>query len=125
MSDNYTDFDMAFEETPNGDISQLSDEGCIRQVIKNSVNMNSYDVPFNSWYAANIKYYLFETPNKITESEIRKSIIDVLLLDQRLSDPSVDITYSSDQLFCIIDIKVFVSILQTYVTEKIKIDRVK
>lgn len=125
MSDNYTDFDISFDQNANGDIKQLSDEGCIRQVIKNSVNMNSYDIPFNAWYAANIKHYLFENPNKITESEMKKSITDVLLLDSRLSDPTVEISYSNDQLFCIIDITVYVSILGSYVTEQITVDRVK
>ena len=54
----YTDFDMTFGKTANGDINALSDEGCIRQVIKNSVQMNSYDIPFSKWYAANIRNYL-------------------------------------------------------------------
>lgn len=121
----YTDFDLSFERTPNGDISQLSDEGCIRQIIKNSVQMNSYDIPFNKWYAANIKNYLFEHPNKIMEAEIKTSIRDVLLLDPRLKDPQIEITYSSDYQYCYINITVYVVILDKDVKETIELERVR
>lgn len=121
----YTDFDMSFERTANGDINALSDEGCIRQVIKNSVQMNSYDIPFNKWHAANIKNYLFEHPNKISESEIKNSIRDVLLLDPRLQNPVINITYSSDYQYCYIDITVYVVLLDKEVNQIIELERVR
>ena len=68
----YTDFDLNFERTANGDISTLSDEGCIRQVIQNSIQMNSYDIPFNKWYAANIKNYLFDEKLFYDRNNIRE-----------------------------------------------------
>lgn len=125
MSKLYTDFDLSFELNQNNDLKEITDEDAIRIVIKNSILMNSYDIPFNSWYAANIKKYLFEHPNKISESEIKKSIIDVLNLDSRLQDPSVEISYSSDSKFCIIDVTVFVVMLNKDIKEKIKVDRVR
>lgn len=121
----YTDFDMSFELTANGDISTLSDEGCIRQIIKNSVQMNSYDIPFNKWYAANIKNYLFEHPNKITESEIKNSIRDVLLLDPRLQDPQIEVSYSNDYQYCYINITVYVVILNKEINQVIELERVR
>lgn len=125
MSKLYTDFDLSFELNHNNDLKEITDEDVIRIVIRNSVLMNSYDIPFNSWYAADIKKYLFEHPNKISESEIKKSIMDVLNLDNRLRDPSVEISYSSDGSFCIIDITVFVIMLNADIKEKIKVDRVR
>lgn len=121
----YTDFDIEFTLNQNGDIGTLSDEDCIRQVIRNSVNMEQWDIPFNKWYAANLKYYLFEHPNKITEAEMIESIRTVLLLDRRLRDPEVKITYSNDYQYCNIDIKVFVIILEKTVDETIKVERVR
>lgn len=121
----YTDFDIDFTLNQNGDIGTLSDEDCIRQVIRNSVSMEQWDIPFNKWYAANLKYYLFEHPNKIIEAEMIESIRTVLLLDRRLRDPEVKITYSNDFQYCNIDIKVFVIILEKTVNETIKVERVR
>lgn len=121
----YTDFDISLELNANGDINTLTDEDCIRQVIKNSVNMESWDIPFNKWYAANLKYYLFEHPNKITESEMIESIRNVLLLDRRLKNPEVKISYSNDYQYCTIDIKVFVIILDKNVEQQITVERVR
>lgn len=121
----YTDFDITFELNANGDINTLTDEDCIRQVIKNSVNMESWDIPFNKWYAANLKYYLFEHPNKITESEMIESIRNVLLLDRRLKNPEVKISYSNDYQYCTIDIKVFVIILDKNIEQQITVERVR
>lgn len=121
----YTDFDISLELNANGDINTLTDEDCIRQVIKNSVNMESWDIPFNKWYAANLKYYLFDHPNKITESEMIESIRNVLLLDRRLKNPEVKISYSNDYQYCTIDIKVFVIILDKNVEQQITVERVR
>ena len=121
----YTDFDISFKLNENGDISLLSDEGCIRQVIRNSIALNSYEIPFNKWYAVNIKKYLFENPDKITEMEIKKSISDVLLLDERLRDQKIVISYSADYQTCIIEIKVYVILLDKTVSEKIYFENVR
>lgn len=125
MAKLYTDFDLSFELNYNNDLKEITDEDAIRIVIRNSIMMNSYDIPFNSWYAANIKKYLFEQPNKISESEIKKSIMDVLLLDVRLQDPEVSISYSSDNKFCNIDVTVFVVMLNRTINETIKINRIR
>lgn len=125
MAQLYTDFDINFELNANGDIGSLSDEGAVRQVIKNSIQLNSFDIPFNNWYAANIKRYLFEHPNKITESEIKRSIEDVLKLDSRLKDPNVKITYSENGQFCYIDVSVYIVILDKTVNEQVKLDRAR
>jgi hypothetical protein len=125
MGSLYTDFDLSMNLTPNGDVAPLNDEGCIRQVINNSTLLNSFDIPFDSSYAANIKNYLFENPNKITESEIIKSISNVLLKDPRLQDPSITITYSSDYQFCYITIVVFVVLMNKTITETISVERTR
>lgn len=121
----YTDFDISFNLNENGDISLLSDEGCIRQVIRNSIALNSYEIPFNKWYAVNIKKYLFENPDKITEMEIKKSITDVLILDERLRDPEISISYSADYQTCIIEIKVYIILLDKTISEKIYFENVR
>lgn len=125
MSKLYTDVDLSFKLNPNGDIREFSDEDCIRQSIRNAVHMVSFDVPFNEWYAANIKYYLFEHADKITESELKRRINDVLLFDPRLKNPSITVKYDevNNLQFCIIDIVVYVEMLNRDINEQIKIER--
>lgn len=122
----YTDLDLSFELNENtNDLKELTDEDIIRIAIKNSVNMNSFDIPFNNWHATNLKNYLFEQPNKIIESEIKKTITNVLNLDSRFKNPVIDITYSPDYKYCYIDIIVFVIMLNRDISEQIKFDRVR
>ena len=122
----YTDLDLSFELNENtNDLKELTDEDIIRIAIKNSVNMNSFDIPFNNWLATNLKNYLFEQPNKIIESEIKKTITNVLNLDSRFKNPVIDITYSSDYKYCYIDIIVFVIMLNRDISEQIKFDRAR
>lgn len=125
MSQLYTDFDLSMKLNANGDLIPMTDEGCIRQVISNSVKLNTFDIPFNNWYAADISKYLFDNPNKIMESEITKSITDVLLMDPRLKDPEIKISYSSDYQFMVVDITVYVVILDKVVSETIQLDRAR
>ena len=73
----------------------------------------------------NIKNYLFEHPNKITESEIKSSIREVLLLDPRLKDPQIEISYSNDYQYCYINITVYVVILDKEVDHVIELERVR
>lgn len=118
----YTDFDLSMKLTPNGDISSLSDEDCIRQVIKNSIRLDEFDIPFNDWYTPNIKLILFDTGNKIFEAELKKRIRDVLLLDPRLKDPTVEISYTNDGQMCFIDILVYSILLDRSINYQEKID---
>lgn len=125
MGINYTDFDLSMKPNSNGDINQLSDDGCIIQVIKNSVSLNSFEIPFNKEYASNIRKYLFDNPNKIHEVEIKKSIISVLEMDARLSKPEVDITYSNSFQSCYIHVIVYVGSLSEKVSYTIQIDKAR
>lgn len=121
----YTDFDLSGELTENGDFALLSDESAIRQVIRNIINLNSYDIPFNNYFAANLRKYLFEFPNKIIEAEMKKSITDALLLDPRLKDPEINISYSPDKQYCYIDVTVYVVILNQNINEIITLERIR
>lgn len=123
----YTDISLKFNLNENGDISSLTDEDCIRIAIINSVNLESFDIPFNNWYAPNIKYQLFEQHNKIIASDTKRHIIDVLKLDPRFSDPKVEIDYQEINgiYYCIMDVTVYVSMLSKEITEQIKFERVR
>lgn len=127
MSKLYTDFDLSFKLNANGDVSDLSDVDCIRASIINSINLESFDIPFNDWYAPNIKYQLFEQQNKIAVSDVKKRIIDVLNLDPRLRNPSVEISYGevNNVTICIIDITVYVVMLNKEIKEQLKFERVR
>lgn len=123
----YTDFDLSFTLNANGDVASFTDEDCIRAAIKNSINFESFDIPFNQYYAPNIKYYLFDQHNKIMASDLKRNLIEVLNLDPRFSNPSVDVNYQDINgiYFCIIDITVYVSMLNKDITEQIRFERVR
>lgn len=125
MGKTYTDFELSMIPNANGDIKQLSDEECIIQSIKNACNLNSFDIPFDDSYSANIRKFLFDNPDKIRETEIKKSIKKVLSLDTRLSDPTVNITYTTNFQVCYIDVSVYVVILGKTVTYQLTVEKAR
>lgn len=123
----YTDVDLSFKLNVNGDIANLTDEDCIRHSIINSCNLESFDIPFNSWYAPNLKYQLFEQHNKIVAADVKRHLVEVLNLDPRFRNPVVELGYAelNGINFCVIDITVYVVMLNKEITEQLKFESVR
>lgn len=121
----YTDLDLNMGMTHTGDIKSLNDEDCLRQSLKNILSLNKFDIPFNTRFAVDLKKWLFELPNKITENEMKKRIISAIELDPRFEDPSIGVSLNEDESVYTFKITVFVVMLNKTITEDIDVKRVR
>lgn len=121
----YTDLDLNMGMTHTGDIKSLNDEDCLRQSLKNILSLNKFDIPFNTRFAVDLKKWLFELPNKITENEMKKRIINAIELDPRFEDPSIEVSLNEDESVYTFKITVFVVMLNKTITEDIDVKRVR
>lgn len=75
MSNRYKDFNIFFHPHPaTGDVSVVSDEKAIAQAIKNLVLTDSFEIPFNSNMAGNIRGLLFELNDPFAVGDIKDNI---------------------------------------------------
>lgn len=73
----YKDFDVSFSFNPlTGDIGSKTDTNAINQSIRNLINTNFYERPFNPTFGCNIRSLLFEPADVITILDIKSAIND-------------------------------------------------
>ena len=71
----YKDFDINFQMNPlTGDISTKKDANAINQSLKNLVNTNFYERPFQPEVGCNIRAILFQPADPITIVDLRQAI---------------------------------------------------
>lgn len=71
----YRDIDLTFEAKPNGDIYIKKDAGAVKQAVKNLIQTNYFEKPFQPFFGADIRSLLFELAIDETGDEIRDRII--------------------------------------------------
>jgi phage baseplate assembly protein W len=71
----YRDIDLTFEAKPSGDIYIKKDAGAVRQAVKNLIQTNYFEKPFQPFFGADIRSLLFELAIDETGDEIRDRII--------------------------------------------------
>ena len=75
----YKDFDVSFSFNPlTGDIGSKSDTNAINQSIRNLINTNFYERPFNPTFGCNIRALLFEPADVITILDMKSAINDAI-----------------------------------------------
>ena len=75
----YKDFDISFSNNPiTGDIGTKSDVNAINQSVKNLINTNYYERPFNPTFGCNIRGLLFELADPITIEDLKNAIVETL-----------------------------------------------
>ena len=75
----YKDFDISFSNNPiTGDIGSKSDVNAINQSVKNLINTNYYERPFNPTFGCNIRGLLFELADPITIEDLKNAIVETL-----------------------------------------------
>jgi len=57
----YKDFDLTFAIKETGDIYKKTDAGAVRQAVKNIIQTNFGEKPFNPYFGGDIRSMLFET----------------------------------------------------------------
>lgn len=75
----YKDFDISFSNNPiTGDVGTKSDVNAINQSVKNLINTNYYERPFNPTFGCNIRGLLFELADPITIEDLKNAIVETL-----------------------------------------------
>ena len=75
----YKDFDISFSSNPiTGDVGTKSDVNAINQSVKNLINTNYYERPFNPTFGCNIRGLLFELADPITIEDLKNAIVETL-----------------------------------------------
>ena len=101
----FTDLDLRFEPHPeSGDLFVLKDENAIKTALKNLIQLNFYDVPFDPLLGSNISNLLFEDFSVVTKLSLERNIqllihqhdnrivIDKVLLEQIEEKHQLNIT---------------------------------
>lgn len=99
----YKDFDISFNLNPiTGDIGTKTDVNAINQSLKNLVNTNLYERPFQPFLGCNIRGLLFELADPITMSDLKTAINETIsnyeprvsIIELRLDDLSDQNAYN-------------------------------
>jgi phage baseplate assembly protein W len=56
----YSDIDLLFRAKGNGDLYKKKDAAAVKQSVKNLIQTNYHEKPFNPFFGANIRNMLFE-----------------------------------------------------------------
>lgn len=92
----YQDIDFRMRPDDNGDIILLNDMDCIKQSIKNLIQLELLDLPFDDKHYAGINKFLFDQTGPITEGEIILRVKSVLGLEKRITLNTVEIDLQTD-----------------------------
>lgn len=71
----YSDLDLTFEAKPSGDIYIKKDAAAVKQAVKNIIQTNFFEKPFQPFFGADIRSLLFELANDETGEDIKDQII--------------------------------------------------
>lgn len=71
----YLDIDLTFAKKPNGDIYKKRDAAAVKQAVKNLVQTNFYEKPFQPFFGTDVRAMLFELADEDTEDDVRSNII--------------------------------------------------
>ena len=72
----FRDIDLSFTAKPNGEIYVKRDAAAVTQALKNLIQTNYYEKPFQPFFGGNIRSMLFELADEESEDELREQIID-------------------------------------------------
>jgi phage baseplate assembly protein W len=71
----YKDLDFTFKQNPNtNDVGIKKDNASVKQSVLNILRTNHGERPFNYFFGANLRAYLFENMNQITAASMSTSV---------------------------------------------------
>ena len=71
----YKDLDFTFKQNPNtNDVGIKKDNASVKQSVLNILRTNHGERPFNWFFGANLRAYLFENMTRITAANMSTSI---------------------------------------------------
>ena len=83
QSYNYSDVDFIYKLNPNtGDISTKKGINSVKQSVLNILRTNHGERPFNPFFGANLRSFLFENINYITAAAMTSQIKTAIVNDE-------------------------------------------
>tara|TARA_B100000287_G_C20544148_1_gene745867 strand:+ start:451 stop:876 length:426 start_codon:yes stop_codon:yes gene_type:complete len=85
----YKDLDLDFgRNVVTNDVNKLTDAEAIKRSVRNLINTNHYDRPFNPILGSNVRDLLFEPYTELTAASLSYKIREII----DLYEPRVEIT---------------------------------
>ena len=99
FSKSFKDFSLTFEKNAvTNDVLSLRNEAAIKESVKNIVQYNFYEKPFDPFFGGNIIGLLFENSTPTMELEIKNRIEQsVEIYEPRVTAVSVDVEFEPDR----------------------------
>ena len=94
----YSDLDLNFAPHPlTGDLTPKKNMDAVKQAIRNLMNIDAYDIPFDGDKQMNLRRILFDHVSQLTESRIRTQIEWIIKkCEPRVILKRVDVVESTD-----------------------------
>ncbi len=74
----YRDIDLSFTAKPNGELYVKRDAAAVTQALKNLIQTNYFEKPFQPWFGGNIRAMLFELVDEESEEELAEQIVKAI-----------------------------------------------
>ena len=94
----FRDIDLSFTAKSNGEIYVKRDAAAVTQALKNLIQTNFFEKPFQPFFGANIRAMLFELVDDDSEEELAEQIIKTInAYEPRARLLSLDVDINPDQ----------------------------
>lgn len=94
----YRDIDLSFTAKPNGEIYVKKDAAAVTQSLKNLIQTNYYEKPFQPFFGGNIRSMLFELVDEDSEEELAEQVMRAIdTYEPRAQVVGLDVTVNPDQ----------------------------
>lgn len=94
----YRDIDLSFTAKPNGEIYVKRDAAAVTQSLKNLIQTNYYEKPFQPFFGGNIRAMLFELVDEDSEEELAEQVMRAIdTYEPRAQVVGLDVTVNPDQ----------------------------
>ena len=74
----YRDLDLFFNKKSNKDVNKVTDIEAVKRSVRNLVLLNSYEKPFHTEIAGDVRALLFENMTPLTSAVIARKVQDVI-----------------------------------------------
>lgn len=74
----YRDIDLSFTAKPNGELYIKRDAAAVTQALKNLIQTNYFEKPFQPFFGGNIRAMLFELVDEDSEEELAEQIVKAI-----------------------------------------------
>ena len=74
----YKDIDLSFTAKPNGELYVKKDIAAVIQAVKNLVQTNHFEKPYNLFFGGNVRALLFELAEEDVEEDVEEQVKEAI-----------------------------------------------